>query len=389
MPYIVPDAVREPLYAVVPYFNPWRWKSREKHTIRAIKHFMDSGATVILVEASFNRREFSFENCDFDQMPAVCEQHSSIKPLLNTSRMTDRPRHQYIQVRTKSELWLKENLINVAVANLPFDWQNVCWLDSDVMFLRPNWVGECIHKLQHYKFLQMFSHARDLGPNYEMLPEEYPHANGVSFINSWMQGTLAEDLSKGGKRKTNPTILADLKKVRSDIVQLEKDFAKLVEDEYYYGYGARRIFPGLAWACTREAWDEVGGLLDCAIWGGGDWHMAHALVDKTDSMMHTGLSANYKQIVSQWHTLAQKHIRQNVGVMEGSIVHMWHGKKTVRGYGDKHRILARLGFDPIKHLKRDFQGVYQLQDDGSKEFIQLRDSMRKIAKERNEDGNET
>ena len=59
MPYVVPDKVREPLYAVLPYFNPWRWKSREKHTIRALKHFHDSGAVIVLVEAAFNRREIS------------------------------------------------------------------------------------------------------------------------------------------------------------------------------------------------------------------------------------------------------------------------------------------------------------------------------------------
>jgi len=38
MVIIAKDQVREPLYAIVPYFNPWRWKSRVKHTERALKH---------------------------------------------------------------------------------------------------------------------------------------------------------------------------------------------------------------------------------------------------------------------------------------------------------------------------------------------------------------
>jgi hypothetical protein len=347
--FVVKDAVREPLYAVVPYFNPWRWKSREKHTLRALKHFSDSGVVIVLVEAAFNRREFTLADSGLHDSPANCNIHGEGKF-----------RHIYIPLRTKDELWLKENLINVAVSRLPHDWEQLCWLDSDVHFVRPNWVGECIHKLQHFAFLQMFSQARDLAPNSEMMPEDYPHANGVSFLKSWREGTIEEDLAGGAKNKK-----------------------KLSEDEG--GYYGRRVFPGLAWAATRKAFDSVGGLIDFAIWGGADWHMAHALIDKTDSMMHTKLHPNYQGMVRAWHEKCQKHIRQNVGVMEGAIFHAWHGKKTVRGYGDKHRILANLGFDPVRHLKRDYQGLWQLHDDGTPAFIGLRDSMRRIAHERNED----
>ena len=71
--------------------------------------------------------------------------------------------------------------------------------------------------------------------------------------------------------------------------------------------------------------------------------------------------------------------------MEGSILHSWHGRKTERGYNAKHALLAKIGFDPPRHLKRDVQGLWQLHDDQSIAYIQLRDTMRKIAKERNED----
>jgi hypothetical protein len=335
MPYLVPDAVREPLYAIVPYFNPWRWKSREKHTARALKHFADSGAIVVLVEIAFNRREFAFEDWELAGELSSCE-------------IPDQEyRHMYVPLRSRDELWLKENAINAGVARLPHDWKQVCWLDSDIHFLRPNWVGECIHKLQHYAFLQMFSHARDLGPNYEMLPENYPHANGPGFVHAWQNGTL--------NRATNG------------------------------GYYAGRVWPGLAWACTREAWDAVGGLLDVAIWGGGDWHMAHALVEKIEGMMRNDLHHDYKKLVMQWYYRCHTHIRRNVGVMEGSILHHWHGKKTERGYNAKHALLANVGFDPLRHLKRDYQGLWQLHDDRSTAFVQLRDLMRRIAKERNED----
>lgn len=359
--FVVKDAVCEPLYAVVPYFNPWRYKSREKHTQRAIKHFVDAGAVVILVEVAFNRREFTWADSGLHGTAANCNIHGE-----------NRFQHQYIGLRSKDELWLKENAINVAVSRLPHDWQQVCWLDSDVHFLRPNWVGECIHKLQHYSFLQMFSHARDVGPNYEMLPEEYPHANGSGFVHAWKQGTL------------NQTIKDDILAIKKDIRQLRKDFAKLERDLHDYPYPPR-VWPGLAWACTRAAWDSVGGLMDFAIWGGGDWHMAHALIEKTEGMMRNDLHRNYRKLVDQWYHRCRTHIRRNVGVMEGSIIHHWHGKKEGRGYNTKHALLARVGFDPPRHLKKDFQGLYQLHDDRSTAYVKMRDLMRTIAKERNED----
>jgi hypothetical protein len=373
MPYVVPDRVVEPLYAIVPYFNPWRWKSREKHTIRAVKHFQDAGAVVVLVEAAFNRREFAFANSGLDGTPANCG-------VLGTDHKF---RHMYIGLRTKDELWLKENLINIAVGRLPHDWQQVCWLDSDVFFIRPNWVGECIHKLQHYAFLQMFSHARDLSPTYEMMPEDYPHADGPGFVHAWKTGRF--DL-----QSHKPHHHHHHHRHRHHHHHHHHHHYPPYEDDIKAGYPyPPRVWPGLAWAATRWGWDAVGGLIDVAVWGGADYHMAHALIERTEGMMRNDLHRNYKKIVMQWYQRCRTHIRQNVGVMEGSITHMWHGRKTERGYNAKHALLARIGFDPPRHLKRDYQGIWQLNDDRSSAYVQMRDLMRKIAHERDEDSNDT
>jgi len=369
---IARDQVREPLYAIVPYFNPWRHKSRVKHTERALKHFHDSGAVIILVEVGFNRRELVFADSGLDGKAAEC----------GILGQDHRFKHKYIGLHTKDELWLKENAINIGVQNAPYDWQQVCWLDSDVHFLRPNWVGEAIHKLQHgtqsgMTFLQMFSHARDLGPNYEMLPEDYPHANGLGFVRAWQEGQLRTTLTR--------EIDADLRSIGTDIESLRDDFraaqADLTGGRCYPG----RVFPGLAWAATRPAWEAVGGLLDAAIWGGGDWHMAHALIEKTEGMMRNDLHRNYKKIVNQWYQRCRTHIRRNVLVMEGSILHHWHGRKEGRGYNTKHALLAKFGFDPFRHLKKDAFGLWVLHDDRSTAYVQMRDMMRRIARDRNED----
>lgn len=373
MVIIARDMVREPLYAVVPYVNQWRWKSRVKHTERAIKHVHDSGATIVLVEVAFNRCDFVFADSGLDGTATNC-------PLLGGD---NKYRHKYIGLRSSSELWLKESAINIGVQNLPDDFEQVCWLDSDVHFIRPNWVGEAVHKLQHgaehdIAFLQMFSHARDLSPSYEILPESYPHADGVGFAEAWKRGLITSN---------GPAL--DSRLPATVMQQVESAGG-------YYGkitrpgqVGPTKVFPGLAWACTRNAWEAVGGLFDAAVWGGGDWHMSHALIEKKEGMMRKDLHPSYQKLVMEWYDRCVQYVRQNVLVMEGSILHHWHGMKEQRGYNTKHALLAKVGFDPLRHLKRDTQGLYMLHDDGSDTYVQLRDMMRKVARERDEDSTYT
>lgn len=377
---IAKDAVREPLHVVVPVQNPWRFKTRYKHLDRTIKHFMDSGAVVTLVEAAFNRRELVYKDSGIDGLAANCAiQGTEFK-------------HRYIGLATASELWLKESLIQVGVqdiTNRHYAWQQVAWIDGDVHFVRPNWVGEAIHKLQHGQtsdiaFLQMFSQAADLGPNYEILPAHYPHAQGISFAQAFLEGTLKPTLT--------PSIEADLKEMGGDIEKLLKDFMHLEEDlagNYYGQDAAKRVWPGLAWACTRNAWNAVGGLMDFAVWGGSDYATSHALFGIKKGMIREDMHPNYKALTYQWFDRCEKHVRRNVLVMDGTILHYWHGKKISRGYNAKHALLARYQFDPLRHLKRDAQGLYLLHDDGSESYIQLRDGLRRIAVERNEDSPET
>lgn len=364
--FVVRDSVREPLYAVVPYHNPWRHKAREKHTERAIKHFMDAGCVVVLVEVAFNRRDFVWADSGIDRLPAT-----KMGPLGTDHKF----RSMYIPLRSDSEIWLKENSINVAAQRLPWDWENICWLDSDVHFIRPNWVGECIHKLQHYSFIQMFSQAFDISPTYEELPAGYPHSSGVSFMQAYSNGTLN---LRGGN------ILHDVRKVDKSLQNLVKD-VKQPDALPYPGH----VWPGLAWAATRKAWDGVGGLFDSAVWGGGDYDMAHAMLEQVNEKIHPDMHEGYLRLLLEWENRCKRHIRKNVGVMAGAIYHYWHGRKADRHYESKRKLMRMVQFDPIHFLKRDYQGLWQFHDDGSDNFVQFRDTMRKIALARDEDNNDT
>ncbi len=318
--------VDHPLYVVTCISNSKRYRSRYHLYRRFEQYIANSGAILYTIEQSFGDR-----------------QHEVTYP--------DNPRH--IQVNATSELWYKENMLNLAIQHLPSDWKYVAWLDADIEFVRPDWVFETIHLLQHYDIIQMFSQATDLDPQYKVL-------SGVrdGIISSWRHnkcGPLSQP-----------------------------------HDEYNYdgikGYsnGARSKHPGYAWAARRDAFDKLGGLIDWAVVGSADWHMATALIGQVEeSLPHALVEAcpDYAKWCVNWQQRAVELIKYNVGYMDGLVFHHWHGKKTDRKYADRWRILVDNKFNPMSDLKKDWQGLWQLSGNNHK----LRDDLREYLALRNED----
>jgi len=200
------------------------------------------------------------------------------------------------------------------------------------------------------------------------LPNDYPHATGVSFIEAYETNRL-EGIWK--------RYLYEIIKVKDALKDVKSP--ESIEPVTY-------VWPGLAWACTHEAWNQVGGLMDFAVWGGADHHMSQALIgDPYGVMMRDDLHPNYKHLINNWMGNCKSNIRRNIGSVNGMVMHMWHGRKVKRGYNIKHELMAQSGFDPTKHLKRDASMLWQLNDDGTDTYIKIRDILRHVALERDED----
>ena len=127
--------------------------------------------------------------------------------------------------------------------------------------------------------------------------------------------------------------------------------------------------------------NQLGGLIDIGILGSGDSHMAKALIGKAETSMAPGMNAEYKRQVLQWQARATAHIMQNVGYVDGLLLHHWHGAKEDRQYRTRWQILVDNDFNPFYDVKRDTQGLWQLS--GNKP--QLRDEIRDYFDQRNED----
>lgn len=223
-----------------------------------------------------------------------------------------------LQLRTKSEIWNKESMINLGVRYLlPPDWKYVAWVDMDVFFRNPNWAQEALHQMQHHPVIQPWSEAIDLGPNGEALEL---HQSFCSLV------------AKGIRKR---------KKHHEPYIK-------------YLGH------PGYAWACTRLFYEQTYGLIDFAILGSGDHQMACAMINEVDGTINDGMSNGFKMSCREWQARAFRACKGNVGYVKGAIEHAWHGPKKNRFYCERWLLLTKHQYNPAIHLTRDDQGMIQL-----------------------------
>jgi len=330
------------LYVVTAISNPVRYASRYKLYFEFEKRMRDAGVTLITVEVQLGDRPFC---------------------------VTERDNVNHVQLRTWSEIWHKENALNIGVQHLSQihpDWEYVGWFDADISFANPAWATETIQALQHHMLVQPWSHTLDLKPDFApcewfyktgketLKPASwgYCHVNGVPMANT----DLGKSLANGGKMDRSC-------------------------DGYGEQGGTYYWHPGFAWAARREAWDHLGGLIDYSILGAADYIMGAALTGKGEVGLASWMHPNYVRWIKQWKDRADKYIQGDVGYVPGLLLHYWHGKKAQRGYKDRWRIFHDHGFDPELDLKRDSQGLYQLTDRSPG----LRDGCRAYFRQRNED----
>jgi hypothetical protein len=116
------DLLKE-FYVIAVITNPERFKIRPRLFSDFMERMKKYGVNLYVVEGAFGDRDFE---------------------------VTDPENPRHIRVRTDSELWYKENLINIGISRLPSTWQYVAWIDGDIDFVRPDWMLETIHELQHH-----------------------------------------------------------------------------------------------------------------------------------------------------------------------------------------------------------------------------------------------
>jgi glycosyltransferase involved in cell wall biosynthesis len=222
-----------------------------------------------------------------------------VSELVGPAPLPKLPVWKHVKNRSDTPVWMKEKLINVGIKMLPEDWKYVAWIDADITFLNPNWVQDTVEALQTNDIVQMFRTAVNLGPNNEAIKID----KGFGYMHS-DSGT--------------PYVKTDK-----------------------YGHW----HPGYAWACTRNAFRTMGSsLLDWAILGSGDRHMAMAWVGRVLDSCPGNIHMNYKIMLMEYQHKCQNF---SISYVPGTILHHWHGRFEDRKYRERWDVLVRHAFDPI------------------------------------------
>lgn len=212
-----------------------------------------------------------------------------------------------IRVRANTLLWQKERLLNLAASYLPPSVKYVAWLDCDILFDNQNWPQDLVAVLKQHQVAQVFETAIRLD------------RDGVSEVEA-----RAESFAAVMNR--NPE---SLEAGRYDV-------------HGHTGYG---------WAMRRELFDEV-GLYEAAVSGSADHFMAHAIYDNYGFCIENALKHDPMQIahLKEWGTQFYARVQGSLGVVPGTIRHLWHGDTVNRRYFLRMHEITDLGFNPYTDL---------------------------------------
>jgi len=275
--------------------NPARWHSRFRIAREWITHMKDiPNISLTIVEAAFGSRHHELHGTGYD----------------------------HIKVRTNSETWIKESMIDLAYRHISVKYPDAkyfAWIDADVFFKDIHWAQETIQQLQHFEVVQPWRDCCDLDS----------HGGIIQHFKSF-----GYQHQRGVKKQMHPS------------------------QPYEYSHS------GFAWACTRKfaegmfgAGGANGPLMDWAVLGSADHHMAFAMIGEVKNTIHGGMSPAFFRKCHEWQDRAVRITQKDVGYVHGRIEHLWHGNKTRRYYRERWQILVDCKYNPDTDIIHDEQGL--------------------------------
>jgi hypothetical protein len=201
-------------------------------------------------------------------------------------------------------MWQKEQLINVAIARLPDRYEQVAWIDADLLFLNDRWAEQTSDLLQKFSVLQLFENFHYLSP----------------------RGTFLERF---------PSLMRKRR-------------------EKLDGHGQ----PGGAWAARRD-FVARHGLYPYNAVGGGDQVFVDGLFGAWENFLNTKSPPKLVQHWQCWQRGVWQDIRGQVGCTDGDALHLFHGTLTNRQYVERTAMLRESDFDPSTDVRIGANGLLE------------------------------
>ena len=206
--------------------------------------------------------------------------------------------------RARHLMWQKEALINEAIRRLPPGVDKVAWLDHDLLFLKPDWYEQADRMLDEYPVGQLFSWI------------DFVDRDGVIDRKlkrpSWVECLRHPDCTHGP--------------------------------------------PGGAWAARRDVIERL-RLPHEHLTGGGDQICVQSWTGRWDCYLYKIMNREWLQYSLRWGARAWQTLRGRIGLIPGSVVHLYHGERCNRSYESRTSLLSQYEFDPARDVEIDGQGL--------------------------------
>ncbi len=312
------DYLYEPapgLWVVTAYYNPLGYRTRRVNYDVFASLLRRSGIPVLTVECAFGDEGFDLPE-----------------------------RSDVVKVRSRSLLWQKERLLNLAISWLPPSCTHVAWLDCDLVFRNPSWARGTLAALRESAVVQVFETC-------DRLPPDYAVANATSQICASFTQVVTRD----------PSMLRTGR----------------FEDHGHTGYG---------WAASRELLDRH-GLYEHAIAGSADHYMAHAAVGDVASACCERMMYKRPRLIEhfrRWAAGFHASVQGRIGTVPGEVLHLWHGELANRRYSLRHLEFSKFAFDPHTDLVALPGRPFELRPGDGKDALEA--WFRSFFEQRHEDG---
>jgi len=243
-----------------------------------------------------------------------------------------------IHITSRDLLWQKERLLNFALTKLPQDAKIIVWLDCDVIFSNKCWYSELRSSLQKSNVVQCYSELVDLNKN----------ADVQDYIGKTIQ---PNGISVASIVKTNAVHLNSSNLINGEIM--------------------RSASPGGAWAANINFLLKY-GFYDAMILGGGDRLYVYACLGKIEEAINIAhLDITRADHYRMWAEQIFKVVKGQIGLVEGQLLHLWHGDIKHRHYLLRHQALNKIHFDPTRDIEVDKSGSWKWTVNASENLKQL------------------
>ncbi len=199
-------------------------------------------------------------------------------------------------------MWQKERLLNLAIQQLPAQYDKIAWIDGDVLFDNKDWAKEAESKLDEFPMVQLFEAGYDTDSDLELIQNRIP-------------GIVAA------------------------------------------GVETADALPGRAWAARRYLLEEQ-GLLDTFVMGGADIMMYYAAMGMFNTFMLTRTNIDWRKSYLRWAAPFYRMIKGKVGHVSGTITHLYHGTYADRQYVERWIILSKNRYNPDEDVRINRDGIW-------------------------------